>query len=62
MDERREDPPAEYRFPPAVPAGSRGEAEEQEDLRAHPRGRLWQTVAPILQHGPWRRHRAPGER
>jgi hypothetical protein len=35
--------------------------ETQEDLRSHPRGRIWMTVPPVLRRGPWRRIRAPDE-
>lgn len=34
----------------------------QQDARAHPRGRVWWTLPPILRTGPWRRIRAPDER
>lgn len=36
--------------------------ETQDDLRAHPRGRLWQTLPPVLRRGPWRRHPGTSER
>ena len=34
----------------------------QEDARAHPRGRVWQTLPSVLRRGPWRRHPGTGER
>ena len=33
----------------------------QQEARAHPRGRVWWTLPPILRTGPWRRIRAPDE-
>ena len=31
----------------------------QQDARAHPRGRVWWTLPPVIRRGPWRRIRAP---
>jgi len=45
---------AQTRRPPPAP-------DDAEQLRAHPRGRLWQSLPPVLRRGPWRRHRGPGE-
>jgi hypothetical protein len=33
----------------------------QQEARAHPRGRVWWTLSPILRTGPWRQIRAPDE-
>ncbi|MGI9116916.1 MAG: hypothetical protein ACR2JV_04695 [Gaiellales bacterium] len=33
----------------------------QEAARAHPRGRVWWTLPPVLRTGRWRRIRAPDE-
>lgn len=38
----------QHRAPPAA---------TQDDLRSHPRGRLWQTLPPVLRRGPWTRVR-----
>ena len=34
----------------------------QQDARAHPRGRVWWTLPPVVRTGPWHRIRAPDER
>jgi hypothetical protein len=31
----------------------------QQDARAHPRGRVWWKLPPVVRTGPWRRIRAP---
>jgi hypothetical protein len=33
----------------------------QQDARAHPRGRVWWKLPPVVRTGPWRRIRAPDE-
>ena len=34
----------------------------REEARAHPQGRLWMSLPPVLRQRPWRRIRAPDER
>ena len=36
--------------------------EGREEVRAHPRGRLWMSLPPVLRQRPWHRIRAPDER
>ncbi len=50
----------EFHYPSATTRRP-DEEDTQEDLRSHPRGRLWQTLPPVLQHGPWKRHKKAHE-
>jgi len=40
----------------------RVDAASQQDARAHPRGRVWWKLPPVVRTGPWRRIRAPDVR
>ena len=51
----------EFRYPTVRTRRSEEDEDTQEDLRSHPRGRPWQNLPSVLQHGPWKRHKKAHE-